>query len=241
MPKLARFFLWVFLLLQRAGAQPPLLADTSSATGIASALVVFNQSLDQTDILYNGREYFRYPPGIDGHGYLGINDWQPCQVAYGGLHFAQVAALYDMVKDELVIRHFSGMRSVQLVKEQVSRFSFGTQHFVRIDGDSSGAMTPGFYEVLYDGRSQVLARRTKSIVERVGADRIESKFVQKNRYFVRVNHRVAPVNKEEDLLALMGSQRKAIQQYLRKNKLRFRKEQEQTLIQATAQYDASTN
>lgn len=243
MPKPLQAFICCLILLESAFAQNAISRDSSRQLRIEAALALFKESPTEASTLYNGREYTRYSPTTKGHAYFMVNDWQTATILYDGITYADVPALYDMVKDELVIRHFNGVASVQLVKEKVDRFSIAGHSFVRVDPDSTREvqLLPGFYDQLHNGKTVLLVKRTKQILEHIVAQQIETSFEQKNNFFILKEGKYHSVKNAAALLHALGDKRKEVQQYLRKHQLKFRRDPEATAVKAVAFYEASKN
>ena len=218
-----------------------------SAADTAYAKVAYNNAVnyyykytDKQARLYNGFLHIGYSHKIEGVAYYPDNIWKKGTVVYDGLEFPDVNMMYDAYKDELVIQHFHRLM-LTLHNEKVKEFSFNGNHFIRHVRDSivKGSPSTGFYQELYKGKSTLMARRVKILEEEV-TDVLEQRFIPKNFYYINRNNAWHAVKTYKELRAVLKEKSKEIRQYLRKNKVKYRKEKERALILALQHFDELT-
>ena len=132
---------------------------------------------------------------------------------------------------------------VQLVNERLSSFTILNHHFIRLVVDSLNRELSGtgFYELLYHGHSAVLKKTIKKIKEELSSSEgILRSIDQTDRYYVRMGKAYFTIRSKREILNIFSDHRKGIQQFMRKNKLKFRKDKANTLIRVTAYYDQIT-
>jgi hypothetical protein len=210
-------------------------------TVIDSAVSLYYQYTDRQSRLYNGVEFLGYSPRIEGHAFFPESEWQSGSLVYDGLEYQNVPMLYDIFKDGLVVRHFNNYFRVGLVREKVKEFTIANHHFVRIEIDSLSKtpITTGFYDLLYSGKLDVLAKRVKTIVETI-TYQLEQKFVEEDFYYIYKDGTYYPIKNNKELLKVFKEKSKDVRQYLGKNRFRYKKDPENTIIKAAAYYDSST-
>ena len=147
--------------------------------------------------------------------------------------------LYDLLKDQVVVQHSNGFSKVGLVSEKVKEFTLLNHHFIRLEGDSlSGSpIIAGFYDELYTGKLSVLAKRIKFIDEQI-KDVLEREFLQHNYFFIKKEGMYYAVKNYKGLLSVLKDKGQDVKQYLRKNRIKFRKGPENAIVNATAYYDS---
>lgn len=245
MPKQLSIFICAFLfncLLAHAQQPSP---DSIAANGneAAGALRVFHRSSGLQSQLYNGRTHIAYPPTMVGSAYYLSNDPQTGAVEYDHILFEQVPLWYDEVREKLVVQHFNGISAFELFSDRVSRFWIGTHPFIRLvqeTGNSVNAPATGFYEVLGSGKLSLLAKRKKLIIEFIDNMEIKKRVDNNESFFVRADSVYYPVGSQRSLLSLMGDKKKGVQQYMKKNKWKFRRDPENYLVKAVTYYNQST-
>lgn len=206
---------------------------------VENAVAVYYSSLDHQSRLYNGIEHIGYSPRIKGHAYFQEVEMQKGTIVYDGLVYADVPMWYDMMKEQVIISHFNKFTRIGLVSQKVSAFTLLNHRFIRLEIDSTLGLpiSTGFYDVMYKGRSTVLVRRVKTIYEIV-KDEVEREFTQQNYYFIQKDSTWYSVKTYKGLLSIFKDRSKEIKQYLRKSKIRYRKDKENAIVKAAAYYDS---
>lgn len=208
-------------------------AATGHVTGI------YDQPVNSQSRLYNGTEHYGYSYRIKGFAYFLEPGPQIGNIVYDELEYTQVPIWYDLVKDEVIVRHVNKYTRIALVSQKVKSFSISGHHFIRLEIDSlSGApLATGFYEALYTGKTQVLARHVKTIRE-VIKDEVERDFESHDWYYIKKDNSYRNVKNLKSLLSVFGEQSKDIKQYLRKNGIRYKNDPANTIVKAAAYYDS---
>ncbi|NII23979.1 hypothetical protein HB364_02730 [Pseudoflavitalea sp. X16] len=241
---MAKRLLSIFLLIRgyAAFAQDTTADSSFTATALHNAVASYHHYIDKQSRLYNGIEYIGYSPKIEGIPYFLENTWQRGSIVYDGIAYDTVKMMYDMVKDRVIILHFNGFYRLALFSEKVTSFSLMNHHFVRFEQDSLGRspLETGFYDQLYTGPSAVLARRSKFIEETV-REQLERKFVEQYHYYIYKDGNYHIIRTKKALFSLLKDRAREVKQYLRNQKLKFRKDKETTILQAATHYDSLKN
>lgn len=152
--------------------------------------------------------------------------------------------LYDILNDEIMINKYNQNYFIRLANEKVAYFSILTHTFIRIVPDSTSKILPGmgFYDRVYNGKTEVLVKRKKIIKEDPpSGNELVSKFVQHNSYFVKMHNAYFQVATKNSLSKLFKDKYKEIRRHLKKDKIKFRKQPELAIIKAAQYYDLLTN
>jgi len=208
-----------------------------------NAIALYYQSLQTQSGLYNGIEYIRYETTLkDGHQYFDTAKAVPGSVFYDGMLYTDVPMLYDIVKDQLVAQHYNNVFFMQLIKSKVDSFNFIGHAFVHLAKDSTKKenISEGFYDLLYNGKIKLYAKRYKTIQESIPDMVVERRVYMHNRYFVFKNNTYNEVFSESSVYNLFNDKRSELRQALRKQHIRFRKQREYAIKMMVEQYDALT-
>ncbi len=217
--------------------------SVSSATALQNSIDFYYSFTGENSHLYIGTEYGGYNIRIMGNPYFDTVAMQSGSIYYNGTLYNNVPMLYDILNDDVIINRYNQNFRIRLTKEKISYFSVLTHTFIRIVPDSTGKVLPGigFYDRIYNGKTEVLVKRTKDIKDDPTiANEIISRFLQHNSYFVRKHHLYFQVATRKSLLKLFDDRDKQIRKYLRKNKIKFRKQPEYTIVKAAQYYDQLT-
>jgi hypothetical protein len=205
---------------------------------IAKAGDVYNPFIEKQSRLYNGIEHLGYSVRIKGHAYFLQKELQTGTVVYDELEFANVPMLYDLLKGQVVVLHFNGFTKIGLVPEKVSAFTLFDHHFIRLDSLSNSSIITGYYDEVYKGRQlNVLVKRGKVIEETV-KDEVEREFKPWDLFFIQKEGTYYPIKNYKGLLAVLKDRSKEVRQYLRKNRIKYRKGAENAIVKATVYYES---
>ncbi|HEV7347591.1 hypothetical protein [Telluribacter sp.] len=228
-------------------ASPGQVPDTSvhAVPGAQYALALYDSATTESQHLYNGPQYFIYDSQAPEHQFYSSEEWQTGSVYYDGQLFNQVPLLYDIVRDQVVIKYVKGVGNVILQSEKVHYFQIfpggAPHHFIRCEARAGHGLRTGFYDVLYNGTSTVLARRIKERLEQVGTSKVTVEFPYKDIFYLKKNGKYQPVHSKKSVLALMQDQKKPVKQYLKQHNISFKENREAAIITLATYYDQLTN
>jgi len=219
------------------------LSSADSAVYNASlnnALLVYHHALAPEPLLYDGMQYMSYDYQMtEGSPYFQSAQLRPGAVFYNDVLFTNVPMLYDLVSDKLIINSPGKAFLIQLNSERVAHFSLLDHQFIRLVLDSANNINTGFYELLYDGKTQVLKKQIKTIQERINV-KVEKYVQEVERHYIKKGNRYFSVSTKQNVLQLLADKKKELKQYIRKNKLNIRKDKDNTLVKIAAYYDEIT-
>ena len=168
-------------------------------------------------------------------------DLQGGSVLYNDHFFGNQQLAYDVVLDQVVMQYPGTPYKLRLVNEHVRSFAIGSHQFVRLVADSvaGSAVRTGFYEVLTEGRVQVLARRAKRLQEQLEQTYIDVEFIAGDKLFVKKDGHYYSLTKKKALLSLLADRSKDVQKYVQVHKLKFGKKRFEGSAVELARYYSS--
>ena len=201
-------------------------------------------AIGQQSRLYSGKEYYYYDRVIKGTPLfpLNVQSWETGEVTYDGFKYQGVPMMYDIYQDIVVVLLYNHFSMYSLINDKVKDFSFSGHHFVRINidtipNDKSG-LTTGFYEQLYAGKCQVVARHAKTIQHNASVENsLETNFLEAHDYFLRKGKTWYKVNSQGALFSVLKDKKPALQKYLKDHNLVFNDNPELALSLLAAYYD----
>jgi hypothetical protein len=236
----AIFFLVVLTFVHPAYAQSEREDSIFFQTSLANTISIYKKQLGDQSPFYNGSRYS--PMGYTfrtGSPYFMTDSFDLGSVVYDHLLFDSVFLLYEDMRDLLVSRNNNYL--LQLVNQRVSSFMISGHSFIRVIADSlqTGIPQTGYYEILYPGRSLLLKKTFKNIIEEpsVYENTVIRHIEETKSYFIRIGGVYQRVKSKSELLALMHDHQKEIQKYIKKTKLNFRRDRENILILSAEYYD----
>jgi hypothetical protein len=197
----------------------------------------FNTTIAEQSEIYNGVKYELYPPANKGTFYF--HDKNYCiasLIRYNGTWFKNIPVLYDVHNDAMI--SVNGDNLFVLDAPRTSDIYLLDHHFIYLDTKSPDELTPGFYDLLYDGKSQVLVKRTKLIDE---SKTTEIVYEDKTAIYVKKENKYLPVNSKGAVMDIFKSKRKELNQYLKSNKIKYNKDQEGAVARLASYYDQISN
>ncbi|WP_353722134.1 hypothetical protein [Dyadobacter sp. 676] len=215
------------------------LAEASSAREVAAYPVsLYKNATSVSQNLYNGRQYYVYDARMEEHQFFHQRRWLNGTVLYDGQQFDSIPMLYDIFRDEVVIRHFNGDH-VLLQTVKVDSFIIDNHHFARLEAgkDINPQMRTGFYDIIYGGKSRTLVRRTKSRQEKIVEKKVIAYYPEKNFFYVFKDGRYHPVHTKKSALELFPDRKRELRRVLRENKIKFRKNREMAIAKMVETYD----
>jgi len=196
----------------------------------------FYQAVADNAFLYNGTEFTNADPAIKGDPYFLADALQKGKLVYNEVAYSDVPLLYDAWHDQLISQRYNNGVLMILISEKIKSFTIGNHQFTRLITNTgpNAALTTGFYELIYDGNSQVLAKHHKQIYE---SNSLEKSFVESLHFFIRKKDVYSLVKNRKDLLAVFRDKKDNVKKYIRQNKLNYKKEPARTLSAVAAFYD----
>jgi len=214
-------------------------ANTDAA--VNNAIRVYANSTGDQAPYYNGVQYRRYPYFIHfGQPFFIADSLINGTVTFDGVTYENVKLQYDEVNDELITTDLQGDNLVQLFKQKINAFSIGPYNFINLAQTYPRA---GYYRVLYNGKSQILVRESKSIQVKPGRITAETERSVNltTDYNMKTNKGYEKFNRLKSFLSLMGSHRKQVVGFVKDKKLRPRTNREDLYYQAASFYDQLTD
>jgi len=213
----------------------------------ANAVKLYNAALGNQSPLYTGPEYVFYGPLIKGSPYfLETNSFAAGAVFYDNVQYTGVPLLYDMYADKLVALLYNNFSKYMLIKDRVKTFDLNGHHFVHVVVDSTAAKKPalksGYYDELYNGKTEVLVKRRETIQTIAGGIvSAETSFNPSIDYFLKKDDTYYGISGESSMLNVLKDHKKELQQYIKSTKLKFRKAPEEAMVTIATYYDHLTN
>ncbi|MGV3541127.1 MAG: hypothetical protein ACO1OQ_15025 [Rufibacter sp.] len=213
-------------------------------TGLASYPVgLYLKATAAESHLFNGAEYVDYrKPNREGHQFFLQDQSAMGKVRYDGALYEQVPLLYDLVKDEVVIVK-EGLLKQKLVSEKVAGFVLEGHLFVRHVGQDSlgqASLPTGFYDVLFDGQTQLLAKRSKRIKNEKREKEVEI-YVPEDTYYIKKDSLYHQVKSKGSVFKVFKDKKKELKKLTRNHGFSFQLHRESAILAIVKEYEALLN
>jgi hypothetical protein len=236
-----RRFLYILLISISSLTLRAQSVDSSSGQNISKIVDVYYRSLGEQSPLYNGSQYIEYPFIIqDGHPFFGSQSFVNATIHFEGMTFTEVPMLYDIVRDQVVILDYHKIYKINLPTDKIQGFELSGHTFVLLVHDSLNGIKTGFYEQLYSGKIALFAKREKKFLQQYSNTEVNNVVLSKSFYYIRKGNGFYTVNSKKSLLNILKPKQKEVQQYLKKNKIKFKRDRENAALRAVEYYDQLT-
>lgn len=215
--------------------------EPTSGQSSSKVVELYREKLAEQSTLYLGRVYTGFDNRITGHAFFLSGEWLPASILYDGVLYENVDLLFDIVREEVVVRHPNGFAKIKLLNERISWFSFSDHTFIRLqEPDSANGSFPeaGIYQELYEGDLSVLAKRKKHLKEHTYDTELIRNFEDHNRFYIKKDGLYYQVKSKRAVLNVLKDHKKEIRRFLRKNNIRYSNNQDTAIVKIAEYYDS---
>ena len=200
---------------------------------------LYHTAIGEQSGLFNGCQYAQFPFSFaeNGHPFFKTNTAGTGSVIYDNILYENVQMQYDEVQEVLFMQ--DSVHRIQLLNQRIAGFTLFDNTFIHIVKDSQNAVlvNSGFYNVLYNGKIKLLKKEEKMIREDVSTGVIIRYIEILNYYYIEQNNAWYSIKNKNSIVDIFKDYKKEIRQYIKKNKLSYRKDRDNMLIKTTAYYD----
>ena len=179
--------------------------------------------------LIGGRQHIEWYPSIDGDPYWFPNAWIPGELKTHQYHYKDLPMKYDAYLDALVFLPDSfSIRRIWVNPELVSYFTLVNNTFIYLGlGEEKEALTeanlkPGYFELLYDGDSRLLYKRTKYIKTTQSSTQVLGTFTKKSFFYLYTRGKFFNVKSKRKFLRALGERADKVNAYLKEHNYKYK-------------------
>lgn len=224
--------------------QFPVLAQTGEdslfVTQVSQKTITSVLNLQKTDgPLYNGGMHYPHPKFKNGgHASFVSNNYTKGTIVYDGLTYNNLSVMYDLVRDQLLLLNADSSGGIVVQSQHIDFFSLHHHNFINIkSGTAPKNIAPGYYDLLYDGRIKLLARRVKRVTENV-TQYVEKQVEQVVSYYLLKDSVYTQIKGRQDLMTLLKATQSENEHYIKDNKLDFNRNKEASFLKLVSFYDS---
>jgi hypothetical protein len=212
---------------------------------------IYAAGAEELSNLYRGVAPISYRFIYNGTCYAYKEDFEIGNLFYNGKVYRDVLLNLNAHTGELVVKVEKTGFLVRLNRDFVSSFTIGNHRFVNVKDFEDTLLSPGYYEVIFDGHMKLLKKIKKNYAERINQSANASSNIQIDRsfnpaityYLITGNSKVG-LNKPEGsilkvikrkagIISSLKEHKKEVRQFIRKNHI--------TTLEKDAQYAAILN
>jgi hypothetical protein len=239
-----RMLIAAFTVIMFAGSSSAQNPDsTLIAQQLKNSRLYYDSHIGDQSRLLNGIKYVPYrTEDYINHPFFLTKDMQNAYLNYDDADLYNIPVLYDLSRNMLVIKDVDGASYLSLLNTKLNKFIIANHTFIKILADSTqDVLKPGFYDLLYDGPTQLLVKREKKADQEKSGITIQNLFRTNNYFYVHKNDTYYSVSSKGDLLKLFKEKKKELNQYIKANDLSFGEEgKEQSMVRVINHYDQLT-
>lgn len=203
-----------------------------------NAIQVFLHSMKESSPVYQGREFIPYNQNIKGSPFFMNTEPVNGTLEYNGIEYPNIFFTLDQVADKVVLKNFTNEYLMIAPSEKIRRFNIGNHFFFRPETEQkfNGLNDTGFYEILYPGKTMVVAKKTKKVQYYPGED-LPYQFTSYSNYFIYDQEIFREVGSQKELISFYKNKDSEIRKFLRNEKINFKKNREEVLVRSAKFYD----
>ena len=207
--------------------------DTLFNESVASFRNIYFQEIKGNARLYQGSKYDVDAKRADGFPYFQADVIRQGTITFQGTRYAPVNLYYDLTSDAVVIFNYLHDDLISPDPDKIDSFTIGRHLFIHLD-KLNGLPGKGFYEQLCAGDPGLYVRRTKKF--RFGTGNQESRYIEKNDYYIHVNSIFYKCENKSELLTILSDQSDALKKYIHNNKIDFKEDFESAITACVTYY-----
>jgi len=218
--------------------------DSITNLQLKEAIALYNNFSADNAPIYNGSEYIYYTFKMEGDPYFITGNFSNGWVNYSGRNYDSLSLMYDINRNELVLLGPPDKKfRIVLQNEFVDSFELLGHNFIKLNEDhKQNLYNPGFYDLLYNGNVQFLAKRVKTMDPSIKGNLLVRTFYVKDRFYIHKDGLYYLVNTKKDVYRLFQDKLKDVRKLMRKQHVKIRhKNFEQATTKVTQFYDQLTH
>lgn len=236
-----RPFLLVLIVNSSAFSQQPT-KDSLFVARVTENITNNYLSLLKSDApIFNGKMYRPNSNFDEGTHTLFLNNQYTLgSISFDGIHYKDINIMYDLTIDGLILLNFDKVGGLIVFPHRVDYFKLHQHIFINIQPDSLNIknISSGYYDLLVDGKMSFLAKRVKKIQETTNHEKVKRVVYQQDKYFLLKDEFFYAIKNKKDLLKQLKDSHDQNQEFIKNNKLKFKKKKEESMIQLVKFYES---
>ena len=213
--------------------------DSSTELQLKNVISLYDNYTHGNAPIYNGTEYLYYTFKREGNAFFNSDGLVRGWISYQGIMYDPLSLMYDLTRNQVVILFPDSIATVALQNQFIDSFHLAGHTFINLtQAPQQNLYNTGFYDFLYNGQVQLLARRTKLMTETIKNDSVITIISPKDFFYIHKGGTYYLVSNQKDVFKLFDDKKHDLRKLMRKEHLKFRRKNfESVLTKATAFYD----
>jgi hypothetical protein len=210
---------------------------------VKNAIHLYNHFTDGNAPIFNGPQYIYYIFKMEGSPYFVTGNYSKGWVEYNRQVYNPVSIFYDIERNQLVLLNADSLSNIVMHNEFIDSFHLSGHTFISLKEDfKQNLYNTGFYDLLYNGHVQLLARRIKAVEDKIVGSELIRIFYTRDHFYIHKAGIYYLVSNKKDVFRLLADKKHEIKKMMRKKHLKLRgKTFESSLEEVTAFYDQITH
>ena len=184
---------------------------------VSGPVTLYEKKLAGSQQLYNGTEYKMHRSRNGEHPFFLSDKYIVGTLNYDGVRYPSVPMYFDIAKGQLVTPYYYDGTWMVFISELITGFELQGHQFQYVRETIENLSTPGFFEVLYDGKLKLYLRHAKVFQEIIEGSDIYAEFRESREYFLIHGGKAVRWSEGERIPALLKDKQAELRAYLRKN------------------------
>lgn len=217
--------------------------DSTINIQVKNAVDDYNKYTGANSPVYNGEEYMYYYFKMEGDPFFLTVNLTKGWVGYAGRLYGPLPLGYDIQRNQVTIASSDNFARIVLNNELVDSFYFAGHTFIRLKEDyKQNLNNTGFYDLLHNGHTQLLARRIKTLEDVIKDNTVIRVFTEKDHFYIYKNGLYYLVSNKKEAFRLFADKQHKVKKMLRHEHIKItRKNFESGLQKAVEFYDQLTH
>lgn len=192
--------------------------------------VIYNGEIE---LGYNSNTYENFP-------YFQGPDFVPGEITFMHKTYPGQQIRLDLHKDQVIVTTPQGHLCMIVDTEEIDSIRLHNTTFIHHRSSADNKLESGFYQLLHNGKQFTLLARKKYAANKVPAERLiqvkaspTDYFTYNEKYYLKYNGEYYPIANQKSFGKLFPAYKKSINRHCKKQRLKFRKEAESSLISLT--------
>lgn len=212
-------------------------ADSAINIQVKNALDVYNKYTGANAQIYNGDEYMYYYFKMEGDPFFITPDLSKGWVGYARRMYEPLSLGYDIQRNQVTIASADNFARIVLNNEFVDSFYFSGHTFIKLKEDyKQNLNTTGFYDLLHNGHTQLLARRIKIVEEVIKDYTLIRVFTEKDHFYIHKNGLYYLVSNKKEAFRLFADKQHQVKKMLRHEHIKINRENFEAGLQRAVEF-----
>jgi hypothetical protein len=213
--------------------------DSLTDLQLKNVISLYDHYTNDNAPIYNGTEYLFYTFKREGNPFFNSDNLLRGWISYQGKMYDPLSLMYDLTRNQVVILFPDSISRVVLHNQFIDSFHLAGHTFINLtQAPQQNLYNTGFYDLLFNGQVQLLARRSKLMTETIKNDSVITIISSKDFFYIHKEGIYYLVNNQKEVFKLFDDKKHELRKLMRKEHLKFRRKNfESVLVKATAFYD----